>query len=692
MPDAINTTTNSMKKLFTIMATVALIGCQVSKPNYESVNDYPVKAGSVREVTYTPTQTLFSLWSPNADSVRLSLYESAESVEPLSTQWLKRKKDGSWQGAVKGDLKGRFYTFLVFDPANTYEQEETPGIFAVAVGVNGRRGAIVDMRDTDPEGWSTDCRPAMERQADAVIYELHHRDYSIHPSSGVTNRGKFLALTEHGTLTPEGLPTGIDHLRELGVTHVQLLPSYDYGSIDETRLADNRYNWGYDPVNYNVPEGGYSTDPYDPVCRIREFKQMIQALHEAGIRVILDVVYNHTYDVAHANFTQTAPGYFYRTREDGSLGNASGCGNETASERPMMRKFMLESVRWWVEEYHLDGFRFDLMAIHDIETMNAIRAMLDEIDPTILLYGEGWAAETPQLDEALRPIKANCLQMSGIGAFSDEMRDALRGPFYDDHQGAFLAGLPGCEQSIRFGIVGGIDHPGVDLSKVNYSNQAWALQPTQLIAYVSCHDDMMLTDRLRASVRPLRGKVIDDDELMRLDMLAQTVVLTSQGLPFIWNGEELMRDKKGVHNSYCSPDSINAIDWSLKARNKALCDYYAGLIALRKAHPAFRLGDAELVREHLEFIDVKMDNAAHDGELVTPDCVVAFRLKNNAGGDCWEDIVVLFNANRQPVEVTLPTDATYTAVVMNGKVNPDGLTTFTGKVRVPAQSAMILHK
>ena len=670
-----------------MVAATVLLGCEVCKPNYQSVDDYPVKSGSVQEVDYSPSCTAFSLWSPNADSVQLSLYESAESSAPLCTRWLKRQKDGSWQASVKGDLRGKFYAFRVWDPLLQYEQEESPGIFATAVGVNGRRGAIIDMRSTDPEGWSSDCRPAMDRVADAVVYELHHRDYSIHPSSGVEHKGKFLALTEHGTLSPEGLATGIDHLKQLGVTHVQILPSYDYGSIDETRLADNRYNWGYDPVNYNVPEGSYSTDPYDPASRIREFKQMVQSLHEAGIRVILDVVYNHTYDVARSNFTQTAPGYFYRTREDGSLGNASGCGNETASERPMMRKFMLESVRWWVEEYHIDGFRFDLMAIHDIPTMNAIRQMLDDIDPTILLYGEGWAAETPLLEESLRPIKANIAAMPGIGAFSDELRDALRGPFYDDHQGAFLAGLPGNEQSIRFGIVGAIEHPQVDMTKVNYSQQPWALQPTQMISYVSCHDDMMLTDRLRASVKPEESrkskvesqKTICDDELMRLDMLAQTVVLTSQGLPFLWNGEELMRDKRGVHNSYCSPDSINAIDWSLKARNQRLCDYYAGLIALRKAHPAFRLGDAELVRRHLEFIN-------------TPDCTVAFRLKDNAGGDAWKDIVVIANAKREAVMVELPDDEPYTAVVANGEVNAEGLFCCEKTAVVAPQSAMILYR
>lgn len=664
------------------MAAVCLLACEVQKPHYESVDDYPVKAGSVQEMCYTPRATQFTLWSPNADSVRLNIYESALAADAIHSEWLKRKEDGSWCCTLKGDWQGKYYAFRVYDPTIQYEAVETPGIFAIAVGVNGRRGAIVDMRATDPEGWSNDVRPAMDKTANAIIYELHHRDFSIDPSSGIVHRGKFLALTEHGTVTPEGLATGIDHLKQLGVTHVQILPSYDYGSIDETRLEDNRYNWGYDPINYNVPEGSYSTDPCVPEVRVREFKQMIQALHQAGIRVILDVVYNHTYDVAHANFTQTVPGYFYRTREDGSLGNASGCGNETASERPMMRKFMLESVRWWVEEYHIDGFRFDLMAIHDVPTMNAIRAMLDEIDPTILLYGEGWAAETPLLEESLRPIKANCISMPGIGAFSDEMRDALRGPFYDDHVGAFLAGDKGHEQSIRFGLVGAIAHPQVDMSKVNYSSQPWAIEPTQLISYVSCHDDMMLTDRLRASVKPQKGQVIDDAELMRLDMLAQTVVLTSQGLPFIWNGEELMRDKKGVHNSYCSPDSINAIDWHLKARNQRLCDYYAGLIALRKAHPAFRLGDAELVREHLEFID-------------SPDCTVAFRLKNHAGGDEWEDIVVIFNANRKAAKVALPTDDTYTAVVMLGEVNPQSLpqewTSIRNVALVPAQSALILH-
>ncbi len=660
-------------------AGLVLMGCVSRKPHYDSVDDYPVKAGSSREMSYSSSETNFTLWSPNADSVMVYLYEAGEGGEPVKSQHMTRRVDGCFETSVRGDWKGYFYTFRVWDSSSKWELHETPGIFAVAVGVNGKRGAIVDMKETNPNGWCKDKRPEMNNFADAIVYEMHHRDFSIHPSSGITNRGKFIALTEEGTHSPEGQKTGIEHLKELGVTHVQILPSYDYGSVDETHLADNRYNWGYDPVNYNVPDGSYSTDPYDPTSRIREFKQMIQALHKAGIRVILDVVYNHTYDVAQSNFTQTAPDYFYRHREDGSLGNASGCGNETASERPMMRKFMLESVRWWVEEYHLDGFRFDLMAIHDIPTMMEIREMLDEIDPTILLYGEGWAAETPLTPENIRPTKSNIVKMLRIGAFSDDLRDGLRGSCFDDSDEAFLAGEKGHEQTIRFGIAGAIAHPQVDMERVNYSREPWALQPTQMIAYASCHDDMMLTDRLRSSVRDAKGKhPIKDDELKRLDKLAQTVILTSQGIPFIFAGEEVMRDKKGVHNSYCSPDSINAIDWSLKTKNKDLFDYYAGLIHLRRNHPAFHLGDADLVRKHLEFLD-------------TDDCVVAFRLKDNAGGDMWNDIVVVFNANRKPVSVTLPTDADYVSVVEKGVVNEQSQVVYRGKVTVAPQSATILH-
>lgn len=669
-----------MKKSVLIMlAGVALLCCNCRKPVYKSVDEYPVKRTNVREVVYLPDETSFTLWSPNADSVILSIYATQQDPEPIVRRPMARRVDGAWETSVVGDWKGYFYTFLVRESNSKWELHETPGIFATAVGVNGHRGAIIDMNETNPEGWNRDKRPELLSPSDAVVYEMHHRDFSIHPTSGVEHKGKFLALTEFGAKTAEGHTAGIDHLEELGVTHVQILPSYDYGSVDETQLALNRYNWGYDPVNYNVPDGSYSTDPYDPVCRIKEFKQMVQALHKAGIRVILDVVYNHTFDVGSSNFTQTCPDYFYRTREDGSLGNASGCGNETASERPMMRKFMLESIRWWAEEYHLDGFRFDLMAIHDIETMKQIRKMLDEIDPSIIIYGEGWAAETPLTDEAIRPMKANVKLMPGIGAFSDELRDGLRGSCFDDKDPGFLAGKKGCEESIKFGIVGAISHPQIDMEKVNYSREPWAVQPTQMIAYASCHDDMMLTDRLRSCVKPAKGKgVIKDDELKRLDILAQTIILTSQGIPFIWCGEEMMRDKKGVHNSYCSPDSINAIDWSLKDKNIDLFMYYSDLITIREAHPAFHLGNADLVRKHLQFLDAE-------------DLVVAYWLKdNNEVGDDWNQIVVIANANRHPVTMDLPTDGYYLGIVENGVVDVQSMPIYHGSVTVAPQSATIL--
>ena len=669
-----------MKKTVLIMlAGLALVGCCGRKPVYKSVDDYPVKKTSVKEVQYSDSETSFTIWSPNADSVILSIYATQQDPEPVVRRPMTRRVDGAWETSVVGDWKGYFYTFLVRQEGTEWELKETPGIFATAVGVNGKRGAIIDFAETNPEGWENDVRPELKKASDAIVYEMHHRDFTIHPTSCIKNRGKYIALTENGVVNADGQPMGIDHLKQLGVTHVQILPSYDYGSIDETQLALNRYNWGYDPVNYNVPDGGYSTDPYNPTCRIKEFKQMVQALHNAGIRVILDVVYNHTFDVGNSNFTMTCPDYFYRTREDGSLGNASGCGNETASERPMMRKFMLESLRWWAEEYHLDGFRFDLMAIHDIETMKQIRKMLDEIDPSLIIYGEGWAAETPLTDEAVRPMKANVKLMPGIGAFSDELRDGLRGSCFDDKDPGFLAGKKGCEESIKFGVVGAISHPQVDMEKVNYSREPWALQPTQMIAYVSCHDDMMLTDRLRSCVKPAKGKgTIKDDELKRLDGLAQTIILTSQGIPFIWCGEEVMRDKKGVHNSYCSPDSINAIDWSLKAKNIDLFNYYTGLIALRKAHPAFHLGDADLVRKHLEF-------------LPTEDLVVAYRLKDLAEvGDSWKEIIVIANANRQPITMDLPTDAHYQAVAEKGVVDFQSLPVYEETVTVAPQSATIL--
>ena len=622
------------------------------------------------ETVYRPEGTKFTVFAPaNASQVVLRLYKDGIGGKAIKTIKMKRDaaKPSHWTTYVKGDQKGRFYTFEVGKSG-----KETPGIFARAVGVNGKRGAIVDMRDTEPEGWQWDARPELKSPADLVIYEMHHRDFSIDPVAGFQNKGKFLALTE---------PKAIEHLRELGVNAVHILPSFDYASVDETRLATSQYNWGYDPVNYNVPDGSYSTDPYNPVTRIREFKQMVHALHEAGIRVILDVVYNHTYDIDGSGFQRTYPDYFYRKNADGTYSNGSGCGNETASEQDMMRLFMIESVKYWINEYHIDGFRFDLMGIHDIHTMNTIRKIVDLIDPSIFIYGEGWSAGSCAYPYEKLAMKAHINQMPRIAAFSDDIRDALRGPFSDDTKGAFLAGIGGEEESLKAGISGMIQHPQVDYTKVNYSKSPWADEPTQMISYVSCHDDMCLVDRLKTE---LPG--IGEEELIRLDLLAQTAVFTSQGVPFMLAGEEMLRDKKGVHNSYESPDSINMMPWQNLERYPQVFSYYKNLIALRKAHPAFRLGSAELVRKHLEFLPTPAEG--NDGQQP---CLVAFRLKDHAGGDVWNDIIVVLNANRDARQVDIP-EGQWTVVCCDGVINAEGLGTLPGgTVNVDPQSALILH-
>lgn len=611
------------------------------------------------EATYAPTQTSFRLFAPgSAKQVQVRIYDKGEGGKPVKTIRMENQGNDTFTAVAPGDMLGKFYTFDI-------GRGETPGIFAKAVGVNGKRAALIDMSKTNPAGWDNDPRPVTRSMADLVIYEMHHRDFSISPSVDIKNRGKFLALTE---------PAAINHLKQLGVNAVHILPSFDYASVDETKLNVPQYNWGYDPVNYNVPEGSYSTDPYNPATRINEFKQMVMALHKAGIRVILDVVYNHTFDMDGSNFERTYPGYFYRMTAGGKPSDGSGCGNETASEKEMMRRFILESVLYWMQEYHIDGFRFDLMGIHDIRTMNLVQGMVKSLNPNAFVYGEGWSAGQCAYPQDKLAMKANMSQMPGIAAFGDEMRDALRGPFSDDHKGAFLAAIPGFEESVKFGIVGAISHPQIDYGKVNYSNKPWAAEPTQMISYVSCHDDMCLTDRLQASIPGLTF-----GEMIRLDLLAQTAVFTSQGVPFILGGEEMLRSKKGVHNSFCSPDSINELDWHNMQRYPMVVNYYKALIAMRHNHPAFRLGKADLVRKHLSF-------------LPAGDNVVAFMLKDNAGGDKWNNIIVVLNANRHAARVPVP-EGEYTVVCRGMALREGGMGTVRGgTVTVEPQSALIIHQ
>lgn len=642
------------------------------------------------EMIYSKVKTLFKLNAPttvNLDGmtgattqidkkkqVEIHIYEDGQGGKAIKTIKMKASGENRWEATVKGDLKGKFYTFDI-------GKGETPGVFAKAVGVNGMRGAIVDMAETNPQGWENDQRPVIQSPADLVIYEMHWRDFSIDVSSGLKNKGKFLALTE---------PKAIEHLKNLGVNAVHILPSFDYASVDETKLDTPQYNWGYDPKNYNVPEGSYSTDPYNPVTRIKEFKQMVQALHKAGIRVILDVVYNHTFNIDHSNFQLTYPDMYYRKTADGKYSDGSGCGNETASEKPLMREFMLESVKYWIDEYHIDGFRFDLMGVHDIETMQHIRAEVNKIDPSIYIYGEGWSAGSCAYPVDKLAMKANAQQLNGIAAFSDDMRDALRGPFSDDHKGALLAGIPGEEESLKFGIVGGIAHPQVDMTKVNYDKKPWTNNPTEQISYVSCHDDMCLVDRLKASIPSLTDKNIPEKErtveLIRIDQLAQTAVFTSQGVPFILSGEEMLRDKKGVHNSYNSPDSINHLDWNNLQRYPQLFTYYKNLIQLRKNHPAFRLATGDKVRQHLEFLP------AVNSKDVKQDCLVGFLLKDLQGIDAWKTIVVIYNFNKEAKEMAIP-EGNYTIACCNGTIDEAGLGEVSGKeVLVDGQSALILFQ
>ena len=654
-----------------IMSTT--ISCQSVKKEYTSFEEYPIPEGKLVEMEYSPIETKFTLWAPTAEEARVLLYDSGNEGSAYQTLSLEMGEDGIWNTSIKEDLKGKFYTFNV--KVNGKWLGDTPGIMAKAVGVNGKRAAVIDLRSTDPEGWANDVRPLLKDYADIIVYEMHHRDFSLDSVSGIRNKGKFLALTELGTTTSQGEKTGIDHLKELGVTHVHILPSYDYASVDESKPDKAQYNWGYDPQNYNVPDGSYSTDPYKPDVRIKEFKQMVQALHKAGIRVVLDVVYNHTFNTEESNFERTVPGYFYRQTKDGKPANGSGCGNETASDRAMMRKYMVESVLYWINEYHIDGFRFDLMGIHDIETMNEIRAAVDKIDPSIFIYGEGWAASAPQLDQEELAMKANIYKMPRIAAFSDEMRDGLRGGWDDDRKGAFLIGQPGHEMSIKFGLVGAVKHPQVINDSVNYSKEPWALQPTQMISYVSCHDDMCLADRLKATMPDAT-----DEERASLHKLAETFVFTSQGVPFIFAGDEMMRDKKGIHNSYNSPDSINTIDWRNKTIHHDVFDYVRELITLRKNHPAFRMGDADKVRQYMEFLPVEGSN------------LVAFILKDNANGDSWKNIIVAFNSRKEPAKLSIPAGR-YTIVCKDGKIKQSGMGQVSGnEIIVPARSAMIIHQ
>ena len=638
--------------------------------NTDPFTNYPTYTGNDLGVSYSSKATVFKVWAPMASAVKLRLYDAGNGGNAISIIDLDKATNGVWQTTVRHDLKNKYYTFQVMQDGKWLL--EAPDIYAKAVGVNGHRGMVVDLQATNPTGWNADKKPLLKTFNDIIIYELHIRDISVDPNSGITNKGKFLGLTETGTKNPDGKATGLDHIKELGVTHVHILPAFDFNSVDETKLNQPQYNWGYDPLNYNVPEGSYSTNPYDGNVRIKEFKQMVQALHKNGLRVIMDVVYNHTTDIQHSNFSQFAPGYYYRQNPDGSYANGTGCGNETASERPMMRKFMIESVIYWAKEYHIDGFRFDLMGIHDIETMNAISDALHKIDPTIFIYGEGWTAGQSPLVEDRRAVKKNVYELNKVAAFSDDLRDGIKGGFSDVKAKGFVSGDQNSKESVKSGIVASTQNSQINYKAVNYSKAPWAAEPYQTISYVSCHDDNTLFDRLKIS-----NPDASEADLIKMDKLANAIVLTSQGVAFLHSGAELLRTKQGVANSFSSPDAINEIDWSRKTKYEAVFNYYKQLVALRKDHPAFRMPSTKMIQEHLKFLETNDPS------------VIAYQLTGNANGDKWNTIMVVLNGSANTKRLKIPS-GNWVLVGNGDKIDQNGINKINAlTVDIPGTTAYI---
>ena len=661
---------NRLLCLFGIL--LYLSACQPIPMNKQLPFDlYPSFEGNDLGLQFSPQQSVFKMWSPQAEAVRLNIYDQGLGANLISEHPFQKDEQGTWVCPIDKDLEGKFYTYQIKYQGNWLTEAVDP--YAVAVGVNGLRAQVIDLNKTDPSGWAIDQKPSLPNLTDAIIYELHVRDISNHPSSGINARGKYLGLVEPKRTSPEGYLTGLDHFKELGITHVHLLPSFDHRSIDETRLEEPQFNWGYDPQNYNVPEGSYASDPYDGSVRIREFKTMVQGFHEAGIGVILDVVYNHTGLSEKSHLNLLAPGYYYRQKPDGSFSDASACGNETASDRYMMRKYMIESIEYWMKEYHIDGFRFDLMGIHDVETMNAISKAARAIDPKVLLYGEGWTAGDSPLPVGRRALKAHTHQLEGIAAFSDDLRDAIKGHVFTKEAPGFIGGKTGLKESIKFGVVASTWHPQIDYAAVNYSDSAWAKDPVQTISYASCHDNHTLWDKLAIS-RP----DATEEERRAMHKLGLAIVLTSQGIPFLHAGSEMLRTKQGEENSYNAPDSINNIDWAWKAENYDVFEYVQGLIKLRKTHPAFRIKDAGVLRQNLTFLESDSES------------LVGFQLGPHANGDPWTNIIVGYNGSDQNQVLVVP-PGKYTQVVDGNQINLRGINRISGnKVLIPPYSAAVL--
>lgn len=645
-----------------------------STKEFEDAFAYDGELGAI----YSKDSTTFKVWAPTAESVKLNLYSAGSGDNLIESVDMSKQDRGEWSYTRPGDQNGVYYTYSVTVSGKT---EEAVDIYAKAVGVNGKRGMVIDLDSTDPDGWQNDKSPELVSFTDSIIYELHIRDMSMDSSSGIKDeyKGKYLAFTQTGTKNDSGMATGIDHIKELGVTHVHLLPVFDYASIDETTLDKNNFNWGYDPENYNAPEGSYSTDPTNGAVRVNEFKQMVQSLHNNGLRVVMDVVFNHTSATQDSNFNKIVPDYYYR-KDGENFSNASGCGNETASERAMMRKFIVDSVVYWATEYHVDGFRFDLMGIHDIETMNAVREALNKVDSSILLYGEGWTASSSPLAENLRAVKANTYQLNEIAAFSDDIRDGIKGNVFNSADKGFVSGKSTSDESIKFGIVASVQHDQIDYTLVNYSQKAWAASPSQTINYASAHDNLTLWDKLATS------NADDDVETrIKMNMLSSAIVLTSQGIPFFQAGEEFLRSKPNAsgtgfdENSYKSSDATNSLKWNTLTDNAKVYNYYKGLIAFRKAHPALRMTTAEDINNNLKFATDTEKN------------VIAYSIDNKPNNESAETIFVVFNAKREKTEVKLPKSGKWSIYVDGEKAGTEVIGSINGdKITVDGISCMVL--
>ena len=622
-------------------------------------------AGDDLGAVWSAESTTFRVWAPTADAVAVNLYASGTpgTGDLLEQIPMTADVNGTWVATKTGDLNGVYYTYQVEIGGKT---DEACDPYARTTGVNGKRAMVIDLDSTDPEGWAEDADPHYGKNVtDAVIYELHVRDLSSDASSGIANTGKFLGLIEEGTVNSQGVPTGLDHMKALGITHLHLLPSYDYASVDETD-PEAPFNWGYDPVNYNVPEGSYSTDPYNGEVRVKEMKQMIKGLHDNGISVVLDVVYNHVYNAGDFCFNRIVPGYFSRISDEGVYSNGSYCGNDTASERAMVRKYIVDSVKYWADEYHMDGFRFDLVGLIDTETINQVVEEVHKTHPNVIFYGEGWTMST-QMTKAgyTMTTQPNSTQVPGFAFFSDTIRDALRGPVSNNRENAFLAGKGGYTSAIRDAFMG---------------KATWCKSPTQTVNYASCHDNMTLFDRLVTSCPDST-----EEELIRMNNLAAAVYMTSQGIPFVHAGEEMLRSKPMWNggfddNSYKSSDKVNSLKWDNlnDAKYQDVVDYYTGLIAFRKAHPALRMTDAAEVETKITGMPGLDFN------------VVACHIAAGANGE-ENEIVAIFNPRRSETTVTLP-EGEWNICINAQDAGTASLGTATGEVTVEAISAMVLVK